>query len=71
MAAIIRKKKFDLESCYLTKSPCRNCSLKNQLPKCSDNCRTLAQIQELMAGTISCFSNFSEDETYSLSRIDF
>ena len=70
-AKLIREKKFDLDSGYITKSPCRNCSLKNQLPECSNNCKKLIQLQRLLTGTVSCSNNLSEYETYSLSQLDF
>jgi hypothetical protein len=68
---LIREKKFDLDSGFITKSPCRSCPKIEQLPKCSDNCCRLNRIQDLLAGTISCSNNFSEYETYSLAPFDY
>jgi hypothetical protein len=60
------KKKFDLDGGYIIESPCRNCSLINQLPECSNSCKKLIQVHRLLTGTISCSNNISEFETYSL-----
>ena len=68
---LIREQKFDLDSGYLKKSPCRECPMKSRLPGCANNCPKLTRIQELLAGTISCSNHISEYETYSLSRPDF
>ena len=65
-----REKEFDLESGYIKESPCRNCSLKIQLPECSNSCKKLIKLHSLLAGTISCSNNISEFETYSLSQLN-
>ena len=62
----INKNKFDLETSYLAKSPCRDCASESNLPGCSDNCRTLSQVQTLLAGTLSRPSMFSKEEEYPL-----
>ncbi len=62
----INKNKFDFETSYIAKSPCRECALKSNLPGCSNNCRTLSQVRALLAGMISRPSKFSEYEEYSL-----
>jgi hypothetical protein len=66
-----REKEFDLEIGHITESPCRNCSIKSQLPECSNNCKKLIQLRRLITGTISCSNKISEFETYSLSQLDF
>ena len=67
----IKENKLDLDIGYLTKSPCRECAVKKSLPRCSNRCPILNQLQELLADLISCSNNFTEIETYSLSRLDF
>jgi len=62
----INKNKFDFETSYIAKSPCRYCALESNLPGCSNNCRTLSQVRALLAGIISRPSKFSEYEEYSL-----
>jgi len=46
--------RFDFEVGYLTKSPCRDCSLQGRLPDCSENCRLIHQIQVALSETVSC-----------------
>jgi len=71
VAGSMNETKCYFESGYLTKSPCRGCSLKNELPGCANTCRTLSQIQVLLAGLIPRINRFSEYEEYSLiSAID-
>jgi hypothetical protein len=65
-ALTINKNKFDFETSYIAKSPCRDCALESKLPDCSNNCRTLSQVRTLLAGIISRPSKFSEYEEYSL-----
>lgn len=62
----INNHKFDFNISYLEKSPCRDCASKNNLPDCSDNCRTLSQIQAVLAGVTSRPSDFSDLEEFSL-----
>jgi hypothetical protein len=67
---INRENHFDLDFGYLTKSPCRECPQKSALPKCSEKCEMLTQLQKLLAGVVSCSNSISELEEYSLSRPD-
>ncbi len=46
--------KFDFETGYLVRSPCRACEQINKLPTCSQACSQLARVQTLLADTISC-----------------
>lgn len=62
----IKKNKFDFETSYIAKSPCRDCALESKLPDCSNNCWTLSQVRTLLVGIISRPSKFSEYEEYSL-----
>ncbi len=62
----IHKNEFDFETSYIAKSPCRDCDLAGNLPGCSYNCKTLSQVQTLLADTISRPNKFSNREEYSL-----
>ena len=62
----IKEEVLAFDSSYLTKSPCRNCSLKNQLPECSNNCEKLIQLQRILSDIVSCSNDISEFETYSI-----
>ena len=65
-AGSINEYKFDFDGGYITKSPCRDCILENNLPGCSNNCLTLSQVQALLSGIRSRSNKFSEYEEYSL-----
>lgn len=54
MDIFINRDVFDFEIGYLTKSPCLSCKNKSELPKCHTDCRTLDEIQTLLARGISC-----------------
>jgi len=58
-----------LDSGYIIKSPCRECLKRGRLPECSNDCEILAQVQELLAGNMSCSNNFFEFEEYALPRM--
>jgi len=58
--------RLDIDIGYITKSPCRECPIKSSLPECSDRCEMLAQLQELLIGSISCSQSFSNREEYSI-----
>lgn len=62
----VRENRFDLDIGYITKSPCRECPTNNSLPECSSCCEVLAQLQELLVGTISCSKKFLEFEEYHI-----
>jgi len=47
------KDTFDFEIGYLTKSPCIECTDKENYPKCFDACRILDKIRSTLAGGIS------------------
>ena len=61
-----REYRFDIDIGYITKSPCRECSIKSSLPECSSRCEILTKIQELLVGSVSCSKSFSECEEYSI-----
>jgi len=60
-------KNFFIEGGYITKSPCRDCICKTDLPVCSTNCLILSQIQNFLASTLSCPLEFSDYEDYSVA----
>ncbi|MGB5156252.1 MAG: hypothetical protein WBN77_02315 [Desulfobacterales bacterium] len=60
-------KKLDCFTGHLTKSPCRDCKLKKELPACFDDCTILNRLQQDLADIVSCSNNYSELETFSLS----
>jgi hypothetical protein len=66
----MRENKLDLDIGYLTKSPCRECDIKKNLPRCSNRCPILSRLQELLVDLISCSNDVREFETYSLSQKD-
>ena len=45
---------FDFEIGYLSKSPCKACPCRNDLPQCSDQCHLLDQIRIILARGVSC-----------------
>ena len=62
----LRENRFDIDIGYITKSPCRECPIQSSLPECSSCCEMLAQLQELLIGSISCSQSFSNREEYSI-----
>ena len=62
----VREYRLDIDIGYITKSPCRECSMQSSLPECSSCCEVLTQLQELLIGSISCSKSFSECEEYSV-----
>jgi len=53
-AGSINEYEFDFEGGYITKSPCRDCTLESNLPDCSNDCRMLSQVQMHLARSIFC-----------------
>jgi len=62
------KKNLECYIGHVRKSPCRECSLKNRLPDCSNNCETLSQLQANLAHVTSCSNNYSELEAFSCHK---
>ena len=58
---------FDFDRGHIIKSPCRECELKNRLPRCSENCRKLGRLQALLVGCVSCSNSFHNTDAYSIS----
>ena len=46
--------KFDFDIGYLTKSPCKNCVRKKDVPSCIDECRMLDKIHVVLSEAVSC-----------------
>ncbi len=59
--------KFDFDIGHITRSPCRDCDLKNHLPDCSENCQKLHRLQTLLIGCVSCSNGFHHTEAYTIS----
>ena len=57
---IINRDLFDFEIGYLTKSPCRVCENRSQLPRCHDTCTILDKLQTILARGISSQSSSVE-----------
>ncbi len=51
---VIIRDKFDFEIGYFVKSPCKTCDKKDNLPSCSEKCKTLDKIHTILAKGISC-----------------
>lgn len=47
------KHKFDFETGYLTKSPCRECDTRMNFPGCLDSCELLQKIHSKLINVIS------------------
>ncbi len=63
----ITKSKFDFEIGHLVKSPCKECTMRNNFPGCSKDCKLLMKIQTILSGGISSENSFSPLESYSIS----
>ena len=48
------KYRFDFEIGYLTKSPCKNCVRKKDIPECIDECNMLDKIHTVLLEAVSC-----------------
>ncbi len=46
--------RFDFDIGYLAKSPCRECSYRDEFPECIDGCHILDKIHEILIESISC-----------------
>ncbi len=53
MKNFIKRDVFDFDIGYLTKSPCRTCKNRNNIPKCYETCRVLDKIRTILARGIS------------------
>ncbi len=61
------KNRFDFDIGYLVKSPCRDCKIRHNFPKCSKDCKILDKVQEILCGAVSSTRGFSSLESYALS----
>jgi hypothetical protein len=64
------KKKFDFETGYLVKSPCRACDHRPEFPECIQDCRTLDRIQRRLAFGVATTCGFSDLEPYAVMLDD-
>lgn len=48
------KRRFDFEVGYLAQSPCRKCRGRGMLPACSEKCKVLDMLQDMLASSLSC-----------------
>lgn len=58
--------KFDYDSGYLVKSPCRNCGSYAAFPDCMDRCALLDRVQNALCDSLSSVHNYSAAESYCL-----
>ncbi|MFO8083505.1 MAG: hypothetical protein R6U27_04200 [Desulfobacterales bacterium] len=59
--------RFDFDIGYLVKSPCKNCEMRQNFPKCSEDCELLDKVQEMLCGAVSSTRGFSSLESFALS----
>ena len=57
---------FDFDIGYLVKSPCRDCTSREDLPCCIEGCEILDQIQSVLADSIPSETSISPVETYDV-----
>jgi len=67
MLALSEEYRLDFECGYITRSPCRECSVRMHLPDCSDDCRKIADLQDLLARPQSCSACISPYEEHRVS----
>jgi hypothetical protein len=68
MSANLYQSKFDFDSGYLAKSPCKDCPHQCDLPHCAKDCRILSQLQTLLISSVPCSCSFSELESYTVAK---
>jgi len=61
-------KKLDFEIGHLVKSPCQACEQRDEFPGCARTCRTLRNIQVILAESISCTRHYATLESSALSQ---
>ena len=57
---------FDFDIGYLVKSPCRDCTTRDNLPDCIQGCDILDKIQTVLADSIPSEASISPVETYDV-----
>ena len=57
---------FDFDIGYLVKSPCRDCTTRDNLPDCVQGCDILDKIQTVLADSIPSEASISPVETYDV-----
>ena len=57
---LIMRDKHDFDIGYLKQSPCMECKKYDSLfPKCFISCKTLDEVQKVLAAGVSCYNNTS------------
>lgn len=55
----VDRDKFDFDLGHFIKSPCKTCGKRTKFPKCSDDCKILDEIREILAkGVSSSYSSY-------------
>ena len=67
MKKTANQNKFDFDIGHITKSPCRDCELRDQLPDCSKNCQKLDRLQTLLVGCVSSSNGYHPTDAYTIS----
>ena len=57
---------FDFDIGYLVKSPCRDCTTRDNLPDCIQGCDILDKIQTVLADSIPSEARISPVDTYDV-----
>ena len=57
---------FDFDIGYLVKSPCRDCTTRDNLPDCIQGCDILDKIQTVLADSIPSEASISPVDTYDV-----
>ena len=57
---------FDFDIGYLVKSPCRDCTTRDNLPDCIQGCDILDKIQTVLADSIPSEACISPVDTYDV-----
>jgi hypothetical protein len=58
--------KFDYDTGYLVKSPCRDCGTYAAFPECMERCALLDRVQNALCDSLSSVHNYSAAESYCL-----
>ena len=57
---------FDFNIGHLVKSPCKDCSTRDNFPGCIEDCEVLDQIQTVLSDCVSRDNNYSVAETFDV-----
>jgi hypothetical protein len=56
-------RRFDVDSGYLVKNPCRDCGTYERFPACLDRCATIDRLQTALTAILPTASNSSGNYT--------